>query len=330
MRGSEGLYGAGRMRTGARLALYGLGLVLVFGGAFGIAGAVAPAGTATAWVKGTEMNDHDQDHSSASAAPTAPAADAVKGLASASGGYMLSPVSAPATVGAAGELSFRIQDPTGTAVTEYASSHERDLHLIVVRADGSRFRHVHPELDRVSGTWSIPWEWVEAGSYRVFADFTPAGAGASALTLTSTVHVTGQFSTVTPEPTRSDHLDGFTVSVDGELVAGSSSELTISITRDGEPVTVLQPYLGAFGHLVALREGDLAFLHVHAEGDDPRAGELAGPTIRFAAEAPTPGRYLLYLDFKVDGAVHTAAFVLDAAEGATSLGAGRTPHPVGH
>ena len=76
MRGSETLDGADRMRTGARLALYGLGLVLVFGGAFGIAGAVAPAGTATAWVKGTEMNDHDQGHSSASAAPTAGAADA--------------------------------------------------------------------------------------------------------------------------------------------------------------------------------------------------------------------------------------------------------------
>jgi hypothetical protein len=84
----------------------------------------------------------------------------------------------------------------------------------------------------------------------------------------------------------------------------------LTVTRDGEAVTTLQPYLGAFGHLVALREGDMAYLHVHPEGDEPTAGELSGPDIEFAAEAPTPGRYLLYLDFKVDGEVNTAGFVV--------------------
>ena len=47
----------------------------------------------------------------------------------------------------------------------------------------------------------------------------------------------------------------------------------------------------------------------------PTAGQLAGPQVRFATTAPTPGRYLLYLDFQVDGAVHTATFVLDAPTG---------------
>lgn len=53
----------------------------------------------------------------------------------------------------------------------------------------------------------------------------------------------------------------------------------------------------------------------HAEGDDPQDGDTAGPDIRFAAEAPTTGRYLLYLDFQVDGQVHTAEFVVDAGHG---------------
>ena len=41
--------------------------------------------------------------------------------------------------------------------------------------------------------------------------------------------------------------------------------LTLTVTKDGQPVTDLQPYLGAYGHLVALRAGDLAYLHVHPE-----------------------------------------------------------------
>ena len=98
-------------------------------------------------------------------------------------------------------------------------------------------------------------------------------------------------------------------------MAGSPTELTVTVTKDGKPVTTLQPYLGAFGHLVALRDGDLAYLHVHPEGDEPKPGQNGGPQVKFATDVPTAGRYLLYLDFQVDGQVHTAEFVVDAARG---------------
>ena len=72
--------------------------------------------------------------------------------------------------------------------------------------------------------------------------------------------------------------------------------------RSRSPATArpsqLDDYLGAKGHLVALREGDLAFLHVHPDED----------RLRFMAEFPTAGRYRLFLQFQVDGSVHTAAF----------------------
>ena len=321
------------MNAGARLAIYGLGLVVAFGGAFGIAGAVVPDSVVAGWTKGSEMNGLQEDHGaesaeSAESAGIEPAtASALKGLALGIDGYVLSPIQAPAAVG---ELSFQIQDAVGTPVTEYTTAHDKDLHLIVARSDGAQFRHVHPVLNTSTGTWSMPWEWAQAGSYRVFADFTTAGAEASALTLTRTVQVAGEFSPVAAQPTRLDEVAGFTVSVDGEMVAGSSSELTLTVTRDGEPITTLEPYLGAFGHLVALRDGDLAFLHVHAEGKTPKAGETAGPVIVFNAEAPTAGRYLLYLDFQVNGEVHTAEFVLDAAHSGVLASSMNGSHSTGH
>ncbi|HWS49642.1 MAG TPA: heavy-metal-associated domain-containing protein [Microbacterium sp.] len=306
------------MKTGGRLALYGLGLAVAFGGAFAIAAAAVPADAVAGWQEESGMKDHDEDNESA-AAP-AHGEHAMKGLSLSSDGYVLSPIHAPTVVGEPGELSFQIQDATGAPVTDYTTSHDRDLHLIIARSDGALFRHVHPELDEASGTWSIPWEWADAGSYRAFADFTPAGDEATGLTLTRLVQVAGEFTPVEPQPSRVDDVDGFRVSVEGDLVAGSAGELTISVTRDGSPVTELQPYLGAFGHLVALRDGDLAFLHVHAEGDEPKAGDTAGPDIVFAATAPTAGRYLLYLDFQIDGEVHTASFVLDASHGDAASG----------
>lgn len=235
------------------------------------------------------------------------------GVTSARGGYLLEPVVAPPVVSRAGTLSFRILDADGEPVTSFAASHGKRLHLIVVRTDGTRFRHAHPTLDD-HGTWSVPWSWEAAGTYRVYADATPTDdGGATPLTLTRTVEVAGTFAPEPPAPTAAASVGGFDVTLTGDLVAGTHAELVASVSRDGEPVTTLEPYLGAFGHLVALRDGDLAYLHVHPEGDEPRAHDRSGPEVRFATEVPTPGRYLLYLDFRVDGEVLTAPFVLDAA-----------------
>ena len=67
-------------------------------------------------------------------------------------------------------------------------------------------------------------------------------------------------------------------------------------------------YLGADGHLVALREGDLAFVHVHSEAS------AAPGSIRFAATLPSPGRYRLFLQFADNGGVRTVAHTVEARD----------------
>jgi hypothetical protein len=100
-------------------------------------------------------------------------------------------------------------------------------------------------------------------------------------------------------------VDGYTVRLEGELVAGTSSKLTLRIERDGAPVRDLEPYLAAYGHLVALRDGDLAYLHVH-----PEPSTEPGPALTFFADVPSAGGYRLFLDFQHGGRVHTAAFTM--------------------
>src|SRR5699024_3108661 len=122
-----------------------------------------------------------------------------QGLSVSENGYVLAPIQAPNAVGERGRLTFRVLDPAGEPVTAYAQQHEKDLHLIVVRSDGAEFRHVHPELDKATGTWSVPWTWDDAGVYRVYTDFVPAGAHAG-MTLTRTVDVAGAYAPVHREP----------------------------------------------------------------------------------------------------------------------------------
>lgn len=305
------------MNTGARLGLYGLGLVVAFGGAFAVAGAAVPESLVAGWQDQADSSAHGGDHAEtpAPAEGESSAAESQQGVTLDGSGLLLTDLAAPSAIAEAGELSMTIRDAAGEPVTAFTPDHERDLHLIAVRSDGSEFRHVHPTLDAATGTWSTPWEWDAAGNYRVFADFTTESG--TPLTLSSTFDVAGDFAPVTAQPSLVSEVDGFTVTLDGDLTAGTPSEVAISVARDGKPVTALEPYLGAYGHLVALRSGDLAFMHVHAEGEAPKAGSTAGPELVFTADAPTAGRYLLYLDFQVDGTVHTAEFVVDAAHGDT-------------
>lgn len=302
------------MKALARLGIYGLALAVVFAGAAATANVVVPEETVQNWTAEATTNDHagEEDGMAAGEHDGHDAEQFSLGLGLAQDGYQLTAVSAPHETGAEGELSFAVTGPDGNPVTDFAPDHDKELHLVVVRADGQHFRHVHPDMSQ-DGEWSIPWQWEQAGTYRVFADFVPSGTG-EGVTLSTAVQVAGHYGPApATEPVTRTNVDGFDVSVEGDLRAGESSELTITITRDGQSVIELQPYLGAFGHLVALRDGDLAYLHVHPHGHEPQTGETSGPEIVFEATAPTPGRYLLYLDFQVDGQVHTAPLVLEAS-----------------
>ncbi|GAA2036869.1 hypothetical protein GCM10009819_21900 [Agromyces tropicus] len=315
----------GELSPALRLGLFGAGLAGVFGLAVAVGPMVVPRDTVAAWAHGGQHGSAHGDGAHEAPGSASHSSD-VAGLSVDADGYRFTDLDAPAETGRAGRLSFRILDSEGDPVTAFDETHERDLHLIVVRTDGAQFRHVHPEMGD-DGTWGIPWTSDAAGAYRVFADFRPAGHDRT-LTLTNTAGVTG---TVAPtdSPTPGDrvvHAGPFTVELAGDLVAGAETELEFTVRRDESPVTAIEPYLGAAGHLVMLRVGDFGYLHAHPLDEAETAGATdLGPAIRFAATPPTAGDYLLYVDFQVDGQVHTAAF----AVGAAAAGAATEAHDDG-
>jgi hypothetical protein len=76
--------------------------------------------------------------------------------------------------------------------------------------------------------------------------------------------------------------------------------------------------------LVALRAGDLAYLHVHPEGTPGDGVTKPGPGVVFYAEVPSSDRYHLYLDFKHEGVVRTAAFTLTGSGGTAMENSGKS------
>jgi hypothetical protein len=168
------------------------------------------------------------------------------------------------------------------------------MHVIVARRDLTGFQHLHP-TQAADGSWTVSLKLDDPGAYRLFADFSRGGRP---VTLATDLRVDGPADLrALPAPAALASSGDYDVRLDsGSPRAGREAELRFTVTRDGVPVHT-EPYLGAGGHLVALREGDLAFLHVH-----PTEG------VSFEATFPTPGAYRLFLQFKHDGGIHTVAF----------------------
>lgn len=210
-------------------------------------------------------------------------------------------------------LAFRVVDRDGRAVEDFDVEHERRMHVILARHDLTGYQHVHPR--RTADGWEMTVAFDEPGAHRVFADFS---SGGESHTLAADVEVTGDYRPrELPAPSLAAEAgDGYAVAL-----VRRDGERSFTVSRNGREVEDVEPYLGARGHLVVLREHDLEFLHVH-----PQDAATAGRSIRFAVRFPSAGRYRMFLQFKHDGRVHTAAFT----EHAGGPDAGASEHGSDH
>jgi hypothetical protein len=268
------------MSTGVRVAAFGALLAAIFALA-ALAGRAAGPVTEPASEHGGASSGHGGDHG----APGAPA-----------GGELRLRSSATTLIaGRPQRFSFAVEDADGAVVRDFEVEQARRMHLIVVRRDLRRFQHLHPTQDS-SGRWSVSLTLPDAGVYHAFADFQTAGTRRTA---GIDLFAAGRFEPLAlPAPSNLARTDGYDVALRDD-----GGTLRFTVGRAGKLVTDLQPYLGARGHLVMLRAGDLAYEHVHPVNGD----ELA-----FATD-DAPGTYRLFLQFRHADRVHTAAFTYEIA-----------------
>ncbi|MFJ4339471.1 hypothetical protein [Streptomyces sp. NPDC088915] len=309
------------MNTGAKITAFAAALAATFGTAYGVGAAVGPS------AKPPAVEEHTDRHEAELHEEAPSAANAPGGLQLSDGGHTLA-LETPTLAAGGDVLKFSVEDAAGKKVTAFTPEHGKELHLVVASRDLTVYRHLHP-VKAADGTWTAGADLPAAGPYKAFADFTPAAPGSRALTLGADVSVPGEYAPKPlPAPAPTARVDGYEVRVGGTLDPGEPGELRFTVSRGGKPVTDLEPYLGAYGHLVALRAGDLAYLHVHPNEGGP------GPDVSFTATAPSAGAYRLFLDFRHEGEVRTAAFTVRAggsgadvsADGEAEHGAGGHEH----
>jgi hypothetical protein len=271
------------------------------------AAACTPSATTAPDRGATDMADMPGMTDMASA-PTAPAvADAAPGgtgLSGSVGGYSF----VPDGVTALSTFTFRINGPTGQAVTRYQPYESKLAVLYIIRSDLSGYQLLDPTM-RQDGTWTAPLPALRPGSYRAFATFAaPDSSQGTPLryTLSQTFTAPGSAAdSPLPAATTSTTVDGFTVTWSGQPRAGASSPLGISIASSGKPVAYVDRFLDGYVHLTAFHAGDLAFAKIFSTGKDGTG------TLTANALFPESGTWRLFAQFQVNGQVHTAALTVD-------------------
>ncbi|MCC6538495.1 MAG: hypothetical protein IT162_13145 [Bryobacterales bacterium] len=220
----------------------------------------------------------------------------------------------PALGGATTHVIYRVRHPhTGAVVKAFDVIHERVFHTFVISFDLADFAHEHPE-PRPDGSFLLPVQFRRAVPYRVVADFFPTGSTPQFLTATvfprqSRLPEVPRLSATPAGPRRAANLALELTTEPAEPVAGLETLLFFRLTP---PADLVEPYLGAWGHLLIASDDllDLAHEHpVYVDGVPP-------PDLR----APWPGRiqfnhifarartYRLWVQVKRAGVVNTVSF----------------------
>jgi hypothetical protein len=188
------------------------------------------------------------------------------------------------------------------------NDHEVKMHLFIISKDLSNFIHEHPEYTP-EGNYIFEHTFPFGGEYYLFQDYTPMGSNHQLGR--QTINVSGQGRSLTNLGEENLVWEGLgyraSLSSENGFNVKSSLPLKASILKDGKPVADLDEYLGALAHVVIVSEDVKEFVHVH-----PLGSKTNGPDILLHTNLPKEGKYKVYMQFKHQGKVQTASFVMDA------------------
>jgi hypothetical protein len=212
-------------------------------------------------------------------------------------------------------VTFSLQyTDTDAPVQSLDMIHEKKLHVLVIGSDLETFFHLHPEdigvMNYRQGLYTLPLTLQKAGDYLVVLDFSTGGKQQFHKLR---VGITGDTPLGEPDlrEVRTLHEE-YGAELSGDIIVPQvDTELEVTFTKQGVPITDLEPYLGADMH-VAVFSANLSHAgHTHPSVPGhfgamaSMAQRFSGPTIPFAYTFPAIGEYVLFVQYAHEGKVFT-------------------------
>ena len=201
--------------------------------------------------------------------------------------------------------------------------HEKEMHVLVISEDLASFSHIHPDpvtRQFYAGTHVFP----HAGAYWIYVDHTPPGGTQTIAKFRVQVGGATYARTELQETGAKEVvLDGIrvTLTTKGLLEAGTdiSFRFGLADASSGDLIGDLEPYLGAWGHILVVRKEGDEVVHAHPLEVNALAVHshaMRGPSpsvIETVTGFKRPGLYKLWLQVQRHGKALTFPFVIRVA-----------------
>jgi DMSO/TMAO reductase YedYZ heme-binding membrane subunit len=212
-------------------------------------------------------------------------------------------------------LTFAVTDKrTGRILKRYQILQEKLMHVVILRHDLLSYDHIHPQYDD-NGNFVISHTFPTEGTYSLFVEYSPPDFYENLSIATVTVgsplkeskadlqvsSFTKQFGEVT-----------VSLAFKNPIKVNDTVDFAYTLTDSkGQPISDLETYLAAFGHMSAVSEDLQTYTHVHPINGPLSAGDRGGPVVQFSTFFPKVGLYKIFTQFKRNGEVFVTDFVIE-------------------
>ncbi len=197
-----------------------------------------------------------------------------------------------------------VADGKPLALDDLKEAHTKKLHLLVVDPTLTDYHHIHPVAGEKPGEYVFDFTPLKNDTYRVWADVIPVATDKQEYVQTDMGTPAKEKASIDKATSMMATVDGytFTLALDGEPKAGSPVMGNVTVTKDGQPFTGLEPVMGAFAHVVGFTEDYNSVLHVHPMGKEPtNDAERGGPKLEFHIEPEKAGFVKLFTQVRIGG-----------------------------
>lgn len=192
--------------------------------------------------------------------------------------------------------------------------HEMKMHLLVMDEELTWFDHIHPE-EQTDGTFRVSETFPGGGKYLLFTDYKPVSASGEVKLQIVDVKGTPLNTPKILTEKLVSKIDNYTVMLTNgnDLKTNTGQVLKFTVEKGGKKLEEkdIQQYLGANAHIVMVSKETKDFLHIHPVSDK-------NFPIYAETHVKKAGLYRMWVQFKIDGIVHTADFTVNVSEGSKS------------
>jgi hypothetical protein len=204
-------------------------------------------------------------------------------------------------------IDMRSFDPvTGVQVQSYEIVHEKPIHLFILSSDLEYFAHEHPVMIP-GGIFRHHTTLPKPGIYKVFADFYPLNGSPQLVPkIISTQGFRKTIDETFVHPARDiapKQGTNLKVSLSLDPIEPIPAKKTL-LFIDLDPDDGLEPYLGAWAHMLIESHDLVDTIHAHPSFAD------GGPKLQFDVFFPREAIYRIWIQFQRKGVVNTVAYTL--------------------